>query len=130
MASDHDRQEILRLPESTGEVRLCLCLQRIGTRLVPGVRPVLEPWRSSIVERLEVGQRAMVFELVAFEVDLLPRCSGSVRPWATSRSPMVVPASPDLCRLVVKLLLRDPNVPVFRTAFRCTAAPLDLVMMR
>ncbi|MET0151185.1 MAG: hypothetical protein ABW298_01060 [Candidatus Binatia bacterium] len=31
---------------------------------------------------------------------------------------------------MVKLLLRYPNVPVLRTVFRCTAARLDLIMIR
>ena len=83
------------------------------------------------VERLEVGQRVMVFELVAFEVNrqltLLYRGSllGDI-----AVTYAVVPASADHCRLVVKLLLRYPHVPLLGTLFRWTAAPLDLIMMR
>jgi hypothetical protein len=83
------------------------------------------------VERLEVGQRVMVFELVAFEVDrhltLLFRGAllGDV-----AVTYAVVPVSPDRCRLVVKLLLRYPDIPVIRAICRWTAAPLDLIMMR
>jgi len=83
------------------------------------------------VAHLEVGQRVMVFKLAEFEVDrhltLLFRSSilGDI-----AVTYAVVPAGPGRCRLVVKLLLRYPNIPVLRTVFGWTAAPLDLVMMR
>lgn len=83
------------------------------------------------VEHLEVGQRVMVFKLVEFEVDrhLTLLLRGSIL-GHIAVTYAVAAVRPGHCRLVVKLLLRYPTIPVLRTVCRWTAAPLDLVMMR
>jgi hypothetical protein len=99
-------------------------IDNFGRRSPPHLVPGLE--------RLEVGDRVMIFELVEFEPDrhltmLLRRhlvygdvaVTYAVEPRAEARS-----------RLIVKLLIRYPRAPVLGTLVRWTAAPLDLIMMR
>jgi hypothetical protein len=94
--------------------------RRSPRRLVPGL------------EKLEVGQRVMGFELVDFESDrqltLLLRGSRVVGDVAVTY--LVVPDGERHSRLLVKLLVRYTQPPGLRTAARWLVPTLDLVMMR
>jgi hypothetical protein len=95
--------------------------RRSPQELVPGV------------ERLDVGQRVMIFRLVEFELDhhltiVLDRmrwCFGDV-----AISYVVVPERADRCRLLVKLLVNHPGPRALRPLVRWVGPLGDLVMMR
>lgn len=99
-------------------------LDNLGRRspqhLVPGL------------ERLAVGQRVMIFELVEFVPDrhLTLHLRRHAVYGEVAVTYAVVPAGERRCRLVVKMLVRYPRLPILGLLARWTAAPLDLVMMR
>ena len=86
------------------------------------------------LERLEVGQRVMtIFELVEFERDRhltirlrrLRHLFGEI-----AGTYLIVPGVDRDCRLVVKLVVRWPRVPLWGRATRLSLPLGDLVMMR
>jgi hypothetical protein len=86
------------------------------------------------LENLEPGQQVMtIFELAEFEPDRqltleLRRMTGFFGEIAGTY--LIVPLYEDRCRLVVKLSVRWPRVPVWGRAIRAWLPAGDMVMMR